>query len=465
MANVRDFGAKGDGKTDDTAAIMHAAGQGDGQLQFPRGEYRITSSLRLELEKTRRIGIDGAGGTAKLIMAGTGPALQLIGTHDKTAAPADFAPNVWANQRMPIVQNIELEGQHPDADGILVDGVMQPTFAGVLIREMRHGIVLTRRARNLLISHCHIYNLRGVGVYLDHVNLHQAIISGSHISYCLSGGIKIVGSEIRNLQITGNDIEYNYDPAAESSADVCIDATENGSSVREATICSNTIQAKASPGGANIRITGFNPQQNQKAGLLTITGNLLGSQEVNVHLLACRGVVLSGNVIYSGHVRNILVQGSRSVVMSGNCLDHNPDYKSDELCIGVRLEESEDCTFTGSVLHDCRAGQHTVKGARPAARQGLLEIDRCQRITLADCQVLDGAPHGIFVRDSRLVSISGCTVLDERTEKHMQHAIVFAGMGGGSFVHGNTLGDGTGAALSLAKESGVHVGDNLVLGG
>ena len=35
------------------------------------------------------------------------------------------------------------------------------------------------------------------------------IIAGSHISYCRLGGVRIQGGEIRNLQITGNDIEYN----------------------------------------------------------------------------------------------------------------------------------------------------------------------------------------------------------------------------------------------------------------
>ena len=110
---------------------------------------------------------------------------------------------------MPMISQLEIVGQHAEADGVQIEGVMQPVITGVLLRKLRHGIRITGRARNVLISHCHVYHNLGVGIYLDGVNLHQTIISASHISYCRLGGIRIERSEIRNLQITGNDIEYN----------------------------------------------------------------------------------------------------------------------------------------------------------------------------------------------------------------------------------------------------------------
>ena len=48
MLNVKDFGAVGDGATDDTAAVQKAInniGGGPGILVFPRGTYRITKTL------------------------------------------------------------------------------------------------------------------------------------------------------------------------------------------------------------------------------------------------------------------------------------------------------------------------------------------------------------------------------------------------------------------------------------
>jgi polygalacturonase len=463
MSNVRDFGAVGNGQADDTAAVRHAIEQGDGVLWFPPGTYRLTRTILVELARVGPIGIEGSAGTAKIVMDGPGPAFHLAGTHQGTAGPETFQPEVWARERTPTVLNVEVEGRHPEASGFLLEGTMQATFEGVVLRELLHGIRCHRRARNLLVSHCHIYHNRGVGVFLDHVNLHQAIIASSHVSYCSQGGIKVQGSEVRNLQITGNDIEYNYDTEAAASADVWIDSSADGSSVREGTIASNTIQARSSPGGANVRLVGSGAQRNHKAGLFTISGNLIGSQEINVHLVACRGVVVTGNVIYSGHRRNLQVDGSRNVVVGPNSFDHNPDYDPNELCTGVRLADTENCTLTGCVIQDCQTGRHTVSGAAPIDRDGLLEIVRCRRVTLSGLQVLDGYPHGVHVADSSLVSLTGSTIVETRAEKMTRAAVRFTGGGHGNVVSGNTLGAGADGALALDPAAGVHAENNFEL--
>ncbi|HEX7448379.1 MAG TPA: right-handed parallel beta-helix repeat-containing protein [Pirellulales bacterium] len=462
MSNVRDFGAAGDGQHDDTDAIVHALEQGDGVLQFPPGEYLISRTIRVELDETGRFGMSGSAGAAKLIMTGAGPAFHLLGTHDKSADPKGYEPRVWQRQRMPTVLNLEIEGRHPRASGLLLEGIMQPTFEGLLLRDLEHGIHVRSRARNVLISHCHIYHNRGSGVLLDHVNLHQTIITGSHISYCLRGGIRIVGSEIRNLQITGNDIEYNYDTAADESADIWIDSTADGASVREGTICGNTIQAKYSPGGANVRIVGRNAKDNHKAGMFAISGNLIGSQAINVHLVACRGVVVADNVLYSGHQRNLQLDGSRNIVIGPNSFDHNPDYGERELCTGVRLADSHDCTLTGSIIHDCQTGRHTVADAEPLHREGLLEIVRCRRVNISGCQVLDGHPYGIYVEDSQQISITGTSVCETRDERKSRAAIRWRGKGGGNFVTANHLSRGTDEVVVIDDQSGVKLGENLL---
>lgn len=461
MSNVRDFGAAGDGRHDDSDSIQHALTDGDGRLEFPPGNYLLTRTITVELAEKGRFAIDGSGGTAKIIMTGEGPAFHLIGTHDKSAAPDGFKPGVWSHERLPTVAHIEIEGRHPRASGFWLYRTMQTTFAGVLLRELEDGIRVFDRARNLLISHCHIYNNRGIGVFLDRVNLHQAIITGSHISYCRRAGIKIVGSEVRNLQITGNDIEYNYDLANKDCADVIIDATADGSSVREGTIVGNTIQAKYSPGGANVRMVGLNARQNHKAGMFTISDNLIGSQEINVHLVACRGVVLSGNVIYSGHRRNLEVDGARNIVVAANSFDHNPDYGERELCTGVRLHESHDCTLSGSILHDCQAGEHTVAGVVPLAREGLLEIVRCRRVNVSGCQVLDGQPYGIYVEDSDLLNVSGGSILETRAEKKSRAAIRLRGKGRGILIAGNLLGRGSEEVVARDPEFEAQLASNV----
>lgn len=428
MSNVRDFGAKGDGKTNDTEAVQHCLQDGNGLVEFPRGEYLISSTLVVELSKRGRFSMQGTGGTAKLIMTGPGPALSLLGTHGATADPKDFRPEEWLKERMPTVSGIEIEGRHPEADGILIDGVMQPTLAGVLIRDVRTAVRVTRRARNVLISHCHIYHNTGIGIHLDQVNLHQTNIIGCHISYNRLGGIRIENSEIRNLQITGNDIEYNNNRAFKvpnaddvATAEIYIDVGEG--SVREGTISSNTIQATYSKNGANIRFVGAGGGKNHKAGMWCITGNLIGSQETNIHLTAVRGISITSNFIYSGHQRNLLVEDSKHISLGANCFEHNPDYNVNELCTGVMFKNCEDCNITGMILQDCQAGKHTVPGVVAIERQGLLEMINCRRFNITGSQVFDGAPYGMFLDGCSDTVITGCTVLDNRTEKKMQAAI------------------------------------------
>jgi polygalacturonase len=439
MSNVRRFGAAGDGKADDTEAIGHALKEGDGVLHFPPGTYRITRPIEVRLAAQGPLGIDGTGGTARIVMAGAGPAFRIIGMHGGTGDPASRKGNVATHQRLPTIRNIEVEGAHAEADGFELIQTMQSVFEGVLVTRCRHGIHLIERNRNVLISHCHIYFNTGVGVFLDGVNLHQINIASSHISYNRLGGIRLERSEVRNLQITGNDIEYNnhksHQTEPEPTAEIYIDTTAEGASVNEVTITSNTIQATDSPGGANIRIK-EKPDGSRPPGLFSIAGNIIGSQENNVHFSGCYGIALSGNCIYSAKNRNLLIEDSRLINISGNTFRrHTPAYGT-----GVRFVRSRDITFTGCGIHD-----ETTEGQPGLA--GLLELDKCERINISGSQFLNGAPTGIAAADSSHVSITGCTIHDTRPKPIAKHAIRFTGRGVGNLHENNSIGPTTGKAI------------------
>ena len=455
MSNVRDFGARGDGISDDTKAIEDALAKGDGTLQFPKGDYLITHSINVQLTDSGRVSIDGSDGAAKILMDGAGPAFQITGTHVRSADPKTFEPRVWTHERMPTISNLEIEGKHPEADGFLLTGTMQATFEGVLLRKLNHAIRIHDRARNVLISHCHLHDNRGVGIFLDHVDLHQIIVASSHISYCKRGGIKIIGSQIRNLQITGNDIEYNYDEEADCSADIWIDTSDGFATVREGTISGNTIQAKSSPGGANILMIGHSPQTNNKVGMFTIAGNLIGSQQNNIHLIAARGVAISGNAIYNGFNRNLLVEHAQNIVVGSNGFDHNPDYGPSRRT-GIQFINSTDSVLSGSTLHEFQSG----RDENADDRQGLLEIIRCARLTVNGCQILDGYPGAIYVTDSDDISITGCTLLERRKQKETVSTIRWNGIGTGNLLSNNRIGNGTEDALSIDETAGVQVSHN-----
>ena len=47
MSDVRNFGATGDGTTDDTNAIRHAVANSIGVLRFSTGTYRISETIEI----------------------------------------------------------------------------------------------------------------------------------------------------------------------------------------------------------------------------------------------------------------------------------------------------------------------------------------------------------------------------------------------------------------------------------
>ncbi|MHC4633436.1 MAG: glycosyl hydrolase family 28-related protein, partial [Planctomycetota bacterium] len=216
---VRDFGAVGDGKADDTNAFQRAVDSGRGDIHIPRGVYRLTKTVVVDLDRIGPVSIIGSG-TAKIIMTGPGPALKLVGTHAGTADPGTVKENVWQNQRMPTVTGLEIVGACPQACGVEAGGTMEAVFSRLLIRNALHGIHLKGRNRNVIISDCHIYENRGIAVFLDHVNLHQINVGNSHISYNACGGIVQRGGDVRNLQIGNCDIEANMSEKAPATANV-----------------------------------------------------------------------------------------------------------------------------------------------------------------------------------------------------------------------------------------------------
>lgn len=451
MTNLSAFGIKGDGKSDDSAALNHALEKGDGQLVLPRGDYLITRPLVAPLERIGRLSISGGGGTAKLIMAGAGPAIHVIGTHKKSAQPDHFVDSVWQKERMPTIRDLEIEGRHAQADGLRIEGAMQPTLTGLLIRRCRHGIHLLSRDRNVDISDCHIYDNSGIGVYLDRLNLHQINIHGNHISYCKQGGIRISGSEIRNIQICGNDIEYNFDAKADTSADVLFDCREG--TIREGTIAANTIQAKFSPGGANVRLIGAGKDNPNAVGLLAISGNLIGSQRTLVHLQSCRGVTLTGNCLYSGEDRAIWAEDAEHLVLGPNTIDHNPEYKG-QSTDHVLIERCRHVNLPGLLLQHTRAAKNEVD-------ESVAVVD-CENVNITGCQIINARRRGVAVRGGAVVRIADCTIRAPKDVTGYRTAVHADAAARHVMVVNNFVAKGSEGDVVLSRESGSQSG-NIVL--
>ncbi len=440
---VRDFGAVGDGKADDTAAFQRAVDAGVGDVFVPRGVYRITRPVVINLDKVGWTSVVG-GGAARLVMAGPGPALKFVGTHGGTASPRTVKANVWERERTPCVDAIEIVGAHEKAVGIEAPGTMQLIITRVTIRKALHAVHLTTRNRNVIVSNCHLYENRGVGLYLDDVNLHQINVTGCHISYNGGGGIGVRAGNGRNLQVSGCDIEGNMAADGPATANILIDSTGGEGGTAEVAIVGCTIQHTAgAPDSANIRYIGTD-RAGRAFGHLTIADNVLSDVQVNVHVVKALGVSIVGNTFWKGVRHNLLVEDSSNVVVGPNVFDRNPAYRDEKTAdCAVLFRNCQDATLTG--LH--------INGVR-RAEAGLV-LEKCQRFNVTNCTILDCDSVGVLLKDVSRSRVSGCLIRNDRPDAKGWLALKAAG-GSGNMIVNNLLGAPTETDAKTA-----HLGGNL----
>ena len=161
------------------------------------------------------------------------------------------------------------------------------------------------RNRNVVVSDVHLYENSGVGLFLDDVNLHQINVSNSHISYNRQGGIVVIDGNVRNLQITGCDIEGNMpaDDTQTEAANILLHVAgspdDKSKSIAEVAITGCTIQHSSNyggkdfdsiaPGGANIRIYG---KEMWPIDSVTISGNVVSDTSLLVDIKDATDITL-----------------------------------------------------------------------------------------------------------------------------------------------------------------------------
>ncbi len=474
MSNVFGFGAKGDGVADDTEALQHTLDSGDGVLRLNKGTYRITKPLVLDLTKTGFGAVRGEGGTSRIVMAGAGPAIRVIGDHQGTASPSSVPPHTWEKERFPTITGIEIVGEHPDSIGIELRKTMKCVISQVLVRRCRIAVHLVERNRDFLLTDSHLYDNHEIGLLFDRCNLHQIIVHGCHISWNKVAGIKSLGGDVHNLQIVGNDIEYNNATAGGASkqpadltdhpggSEIWFDATDGV--ISEVTISGNTIQATVQTDGANIRIVGADVERPQRADapktqkvdtahLINITGNVLGSQWRAVELRNVSRVTITGNSIYDSADLSVFAARSAGLVVSGNTFvwrgnDSEPPKD------GLRFEDCD------NVLLSSLATQRFCAGS--AESGAAMAFVRCSDCGVSDCQILDPLHRGLELEDCVRCRVANNTILDRREQPTMRQAIRVLGQSRDNLITNNILGGATDKLLDASGDPS-ELRDNLLL--
>ncbi len=435
-AEVSDFGAIGDGQADDTDAVQAAVEAGWGSVRFEKGAYRITKTITVTLDEDGPFSLVGDG-TARIIMAGKGPAFRIIGTHGGTADPATVKHEVFDHQRMPLIDGIEIVGANPEADGIEATGTMQLTITRVNIRECRHAIHLVERNRNLIVSNCHLYKNRGIGIFYDAVNLHQSNITGCHISYNAGGGVVSRGGEVRNVQISGCDIEANMateaimgPDAKDAPASANVELDSRGGSIAEVAITGCTLQHTGKvAGSANVHIIGPGDDKRvtsesgvgkTREGNVTISSNVFSDVRINVHIEHARGVAILGNTFWEGFDHDLLVENSSEIAVTGNVFDRNPRYalwQKEAPKQGLVFRGCADCTLSG--VH--------INGVRE--HDSALHIENSSRFLVTGCSILDSDGSGIVLNKVRNSRVGMNLISDSRRTGHVITVVDLDGEG------------------------------------
>lgn len=371
--------------------------QSSGNFVVPAGKYLFNGTLEIDLTKQKATSLR-ADGPVTITMAAAGPAIRIIGSVQGTASPNDFSPETWL-ERMPLIDGIEILGAHDQADGIELNGTMQATIARVTVRRARHGIHLVNRNRNVIISDVHLYHNTGIGLFLDDVNLHQINVGNSHISYNREGGIVVRGGNVRNLHVTGCDIEANMpgDGTPTKAANILIDqSADDDRSIAEVAITGCTIQHSAAysqfhkaPGGANIRILGNDRHQ---PNMIAITGNVLSDTGTHVHLNRVADVTLTGNTFFTTEPTDLQVENSQRVIVSACAFNPRESKETGQII----FRDCTHCLLIGLTLHNLRASEAAIS------------LERCTTCRVSQLLV-SGAKNGIRLTGSRGCTVSDCT--------------------------------------------------------
>lgn len=134
MLSVKDFGAVGDGETDDTAEIQAAIGRiqalGGGALYFPRGRYKVSRPIRL----CRNLTLHGDGQRGSII----------VSDHNGSCLVKEEAINASTAVHVSIrsIGLVNTNGGANTGAGFHDTGGTLVALTDVLIENFKYGIIL-----------------------------------------------------------------------------------------------------------------------------------------------------------------------------------------------------------------------------------------------------------------------------------------------------------------------------------
>lgn len=419
--SVRDFGARGDGETVDTAAIQAAVDalpQG-GILRFPPGTYRIESDrgvklkddVRLELGDAVLVGANVDRARCRLIEIQGRRNVTISGgtlVGSRTGSP-DWGVGIFASDAEDLViENVTLRDFY--FDGILLTGnrgCRRVVVSGVLAEGNRRTGLAAPAAREVTVEASTFRGTRG-----------QSPEAG--VNFEPNDGGEVTEVRVRDCTVTGNAGVGVYVQRGKGKADAA--------SVERSVVADN--------------------------GLGIVMVGVLGASIVGNRVSGHRGKARSGIVVgetssatvadnhLEDNSRGILSGGAIAVEIRGNTIvgtGAGPGDAADGIvCLGSATAAQGACTVSGNTVRRC-GGSGIV-------------TQLVSRVRLADNTVEDVGRRGVLLHSTSESEVSGNSVARTGTEKPGAFdAIELVASSSGNRIAGNVirLGPGPRSAIGI----------------
>ncbi|MFC3958596.1 right-handed parallel beta-helix repeat-containing protein [Halovivax cerinus] len=391
VADVRAYGATGDGESDDTEAIRSAIDtDGAAVAYLPKGTYRVTDELSLDSTNLRG---DGAGATTIALDERVDRALAVDGAGGGVA-------DLTVECNGMAMEGVRLAAEHALAERVAVDHVTQwgdrdESTACINVMSAPHATVESCRATRarapntgvsngihvagdgggVTIRNCAVDDVTpkadGDGIVVQGLNDGTRVI-GNHVTNAAKSALKLNRPTERPISVlaTGNTLQAGSN---------CLSIARIQGT--ETTFAGNTL-VQDRVADAALRVS---TDPDLDAAPVTVTGNVIeltdpadGNDLIRIRDWD-RGVVVSGNTckLYGGGNCGIRADSSENVVIEGNALDQVGET-------AISLVGTSLASVTGNVVDDAGTAGISLDA----------EASRC----VVTGNVVD-APDGITVAD------------------------------------------------------------------
>ncbi|MFN8723754.1 MAG: carbohydrate-binding domain-containing protein [Rhodospirillales bacterium] len=340
FVSITDFGARGDGRTDNTAAIQRAfdtAKAAGKSVYIPEGVFAHAGVLRAD-----GVSIDGAG--AKSVLHATNAsksALFVTGDGVKVTdmtlssvsgtriSSYDASGLVMSGTKNFLVENVTVKG--PCGAGIILHGASYGTVKGSTVMDTgADSIHMVAKSNHLTITGNNVIRSGDDGISVVSYQKHggpvsDIVVSGNSVQgNDWARGLSVVGGQ--NVQLLGNFVKSTADHAGVYIAQETSYQTFGVSNVL---VKGNHLVDTGGMSTGQGAITIYNAGGADVRGI-TVTGNIVDdSRKTAVVVNGSRvdGVKIADNGFDGGKVSAVFVMnGAKNVALSGNAWHDFPKF-------------------------------------------------------------------------------------------------------------------------------------------